>query len=298
MKVLPELGIGIDLGGTQAKGVLVTQDGVVRRQVVMPFDGGEAASWKAAVEAIAIELRTAAAGQPYTLGLSAPGLPDAHNTCIRWMPGRLEGLEGLVWAELLGEDRVPVINDAHAALMAEHQFGAGKGCRHLVLLTLGTGVGGGLLIEGQLFQGMGNRAGHLGHTSLDHQGITGITGLPGTLEEAFGNESVSRRTSGRFQTTLALVQAYLEGDTFGTWCWLDSVRKLAIGIAGFCNTFSPEKIILSGGIAQAGEALLRPLQTFLDVYEWRPGGLQVPVTIAHFQEYAGALGAAAYGMRA
>jgi glucokinase len=123
------------------------------------------------------------------------------------------------------------LNDAHAALMAEARFGAGKGLRNIVLLTLGTGVGGGILIEGKLYTGLGLMAGHLGHITIDaSRDDTGITGSPGTLEQAIGNSTVSGRSSGRFGSTSELVDAFIKGDNFAMYVWLDSVRKLSLAI--------------------------------------------------------------------
>src|SRR5690606_14672727 len=136
------------------------------------------------------------------IGIAAPGLPNSANSAIRLMPERLDGWEHFIWADYLKEQSVWVLNDAHAALIAETKFGVGKGLKNVVMLTLGTGVGGGILIDGKLYQGNGQMAGHLGHMTLDvDREDAGITGMPGTLEDAIGNATVFKRSFGRFAST-------------------------------------------------------------------------------------------------
>lgn len=255
-------------------------------------DGEEA--WQETVAEVYQELKQMAGEEIDGVGISAPGIADTHNRAIAYMPVRLQGLEHFIWSDFLGCS-VFVLNDAHAALWAESQWGAGKGIANQLMLTLGTGIGGGLLVEGKLLQGFLQRAGHLGHICLDADSdIPSITGITGSLEEAVGEAGLARRSLGRFTSTYDLVQAHLLGDTWATYVWLDSVRKLALGIASFCNAFSPELVVLAGGITKAGNALTDTLSDFMDLYEWRPGGKATPIRIAHFQDYAGAIGAALF----
>lgn len=284
--------MGIDIGGTYVKGILIANGAVVHQLKSETQDGRE--DWQQAISAMYRSLCGEAGAPVQRVGLSAPGIAAAGNRSIAYMPVRLQGLEGFDWSDYLGVD-VLVLNDAHAALWAEAQWGSGKGFRNLVMITLGTGVGGGLLLNGQLYQGFLQRAGHLGHISVDASSITpSITGITGSLEDAIGEASLAGRSLGRFASTLELVNAHRAGDHWATYIWLDSVRKLALGVASFCNAFSPDRVILAGGITKAGEALLGPLSSFLDIYEWRPGGQATPVVLAEFQDYAGAIGAALY----
>jgi glucokinase len=231
-----------------------------------------------------------------TIGLCAPGLADAGNKYIAVMPARLPGIENFTWSDFIGEP-VHVVNDAHAALMAETAFGAARGLKHAVLLSLGTGVGGGLLIDGKLYQGLQKRAGHLGHMTVNADSPDrDITNMPGSIEDAIGNAALEKRSLGRYTSTDTLVDDYRKGDSFATWLWLSAVRRLAICLSSSINIVAPEAIILSGGIIKAGDALLRPLEDFLALYEWRPGGTKTPVRPAHFTDRAGALGAAGFAI--
>ena len=287
------LAIGIDLGGTRIKGVLIdTRTGDVLEKRITPTDDGENSNWKAVVAQTVQQLKATTTEAIQGVGVAAPGLPTVNNEAIACMPGRLQGLEGFVWSEFLGES-VRVLNDAHAALLAEARFGAAKSVKNAVMLTLGTGVGGGLLLNGQLYQGFYQMAGHLGHISVDADSEQiGVTGTPGSLEDAIGNSTVSRRSYGRYKTTYELVDGYRQGEPLATLVWLTSIRRLAVGLASLANAFSPELIILGGGITQADDALFTPLQTFIDLFEWRPAGKKTTICKAHYEDWAGAIGAA------
>lgn len=284
--------IGIDIGGTHVKGVLIGENRVEHQLSRATLDGE--ANWQEIVAEIYRELKHLAGEQLKGVGLSAPGIADPDNRAIAYIPVRLQGLERFIWSDFL-EWEVHVLNDAHAALWAESRWGAGKGVANQVMLTLGTGVGGGILVEGQLLQGFLQRAGHLGHISIDAASENpSITGITGSLDDAIGEASLSRRSLGRFHSTYELVKAHLAGDTWATYLWLASVRKLALAIVSLCNALSPELIVLAGGITKAGPTLTDALRAFMDLYEWRPGGQGTPIKIAQFEDYAGAIGAALF----
>ena len=284
------LAVGIDLGGTQIKGVLLTNEGEVLRHELRATqdDGGDSRKWAETVRTLVREL-----GSEFPVGISAPGLAAGDRRSIAFLPQRLCGIEGLDWAEFFGRTGiVPVTNDAHSSLLGEVWLGAARGLRDAILLTLGTGVGGAILSDGNLLRGHIGRAGHLGHTCLDVNGPPSITGMPGALECAIGNWNIRARSGGRFATTHALIEAYRAGDEFARHTWLTSIRALACALASFINILDPEAIILGGGIAQAGDALFDPLREELAKVEWRPAGQTVRLLPAELGEWAGAIGAA------
>jgi glucokinase len=213
------------------------------------------------------------------------------------MRGRLDALQGLDWTDALDVGRtVWVVNDAHAALLGEAWLGAAAGRRDVVLLTLGTGVGGGALVDGRLLAGHAGRAGHLGHVTLDADGPPDIVGTRGSLEDAIGECTLAARSGGRFRSTEALLRAAGDGDRDAEAVWLRSVHRLACGIASLINVLDPEVVLLGGGIARAGPALFDPLARFLDTLEWRPLGAATPVVPAALGEFAGAFGAARHAI--
>lgn len=293
--------IGIDFGATNIKGVLLHRDGEILRELSRGTnDTGDRdqneRGWKDAVAALVRVLKPNE-HESLPIGIAAPGLSDPSHRCIAYMPGRMAGLEQLDWGAFLDEDKVFVINDAKAALLAEHQFGAGRGVDNLALYTLGTGVGGAFLVNGQLHQGWLNRAGHFGHISLHPYGEAGITGMPGTVEMVIGNYRVRERSHGRYESTDQIVAAYRRGEPLATFVWLESLKEFARGICSMINVLSPELVLLGGGITKAGDDLFGPLQTFMDIYEWRPGGAATIIRPAQFEHLAGAVGAACFAMQ-
>jgi glucokinase len=288
--------IGIDLGCTNIKGVLINDEGTIIKESKVETNEQDHKHWKGAVWDMVGDFVKEAGRDVDAIGLSAPGLANPDNQCISFMPGRLPGLENFVWTDLIKRN-VFVLNDAHAAIMAEATFGAAKGLKHAALLSLGTGVGGGILINGQLYQGVFQMAGHIGHSTVDADTLSqDVTNMPGSIENAIGNLTLPERSHGRYHNTEDLVKDFRKGDHVAAWIWLSSVRKLSITIASVINILSPEAIILSGGIIQAQDALLDPLRDFLALYEWRPGGKQTPVKLAVFSDRAGAIGAAGFAL--
>jgi len=289
--------IGVDLGGTNIKIVVISNDG--NELEYLTCDTADAAgSWAQTIKENLDEIQNQRGQSPCHIGLAAPGLAASDGRSIAYMQGRLKGLQGFVWQDFL-ESVAPVVvlNDAHAALLGEAWRGAAKGYRNVILLTLGTGVGGAVLVEGRLIKGQIGRAGHLGHVTVYSDGSPDIVNTPGSLEQMIGNYNLAERSGGRFSSTRLLVEAHLRGDKEATTVWLRSIFHLAAAIASFINAFDPEIVIVGGGIAKAGPALFDPLRKELDRFEWRPLGHTVQVVPAALGEKAGAIGAAYYGIQ-
>jgi len=287
--------LGIDLGGSSIKAVAVTAEGELLEHRSIPFEDRDR-QWAHRIRDLVCEFRHAR-GWPVSLGLSAPGLASREGRSIAHMPGRLIGLEGLDWAQFLESPHpIPVLNDAHAALLGEVWVGAARGLRNVFMLTLGTGVGGAAMVDGHLLRGHLGRAGHLGHITLDQQAPLDDVGTPGSLEMAIGNKTVSARSQGRYTSTEALVRDARGGDQQARELWQASVASLAVGINSLINVLDPETVILGGGIAKAGSDLWEPLRQALEPLEWRPLGSRVPLIPAVLGDLAGAYGAARHAM--
>lgn len=287
--------IGIDLGGTRIKAVVIDADGNMLHQLYHPTNDGNDSIWKNAVIATIAELQNKVENKPIVIGVSAPGLPNESNSAIAFMPGRLKGLENFDWSNFL-QIKTWVLNDAVAALMAEVKLGAAQHKKNVAMLTLGTGVGGAIFIDGKPYQGNFKKAGHIGHITLNSDGDPDVTGMPGSLEDAIGNCTVLKRSLGKFHDTRELLEAYRKGDHFARWVWLTSVRNLAVGIASITNVLSPECIIIGGGITEAGSDLFEPLEDFLSICEWRAGNDKTAILKAQFGDLAGAIGAACFAL--
>ena len=297
-----KLYVGVDIGGTHTKITAVRSDGTVstRFQVKTQDSIGcpvEKVNYWIDEISSALDTFISQTNQRVEMvGVAAPGLVDRDECSIAHMPGRLEGLEHLNWREKLNfELPVPVINDAQAALLAESWIGAVQGVKNVVLLTLGTGVGGALMLNGQVFSGARGRAGHIGHISLDLDGTPDICGMPGSLEEFMGQGSLEKRTRGKYRCYDKLLEDYNYGNLYAEEIWLRSVRALATGIGSVINVLDPDMILLGGGISVADQ-LIGPLSSFLDEVEWRPGGESVPIRTTELGAYSGAIGAARKAM--
>ena len=284
--------LGLDLGGTSVKAVAVTKTGEKLRQRSVPFvdrDMEWAKKIRTLVKAWQREL-----GEPAGIGLSAPGLAAKDARSIAVMPGRLLGLERLDWTDYLGiTQAIPVLNDAHAALLGEVWRGVARSRRNVMLFTLGTGVGGAAMVDGHLLRGAIGRAGHLGHVTVDWNGPRDDFNTPGSLEHFMGNKYIRERTHGRFPTTHDLVAAAVKGDAEAKEVWDRSVRALGCSIGSLINVLDSDAVIIGGGIARAGEALFVPLERYIRHYEWQAGGQQAQLLRAELGDYAGAYGSAA-----
>ena len=290
--------IGVDLGGTQIKAVAVVRSGKVLAEVSSPTEDTGNSAWAVNVRKTIMRVEQIVQSSPAGIGLAAPGLATKKGNAIAYMPGRLSGLQGLVWRDYLRcPFFVPVLNDAQAALLGENWLGAARRSRNVLLLTLGTGVGGAAIIDGRLLRGHIGRAGHFGHVSLDPEGFPDITQSPGSLKNAIGDCTLKARSRGRFDSTLALVAASKRGDREAKQIWTASVRALAAALSSLINVLDPEVVVIGGGIANAGAALFKPLNAFLDRFEWRPGGHKVRVVKARLGDTAGAFGAARKAMQ-
>ncbi|MEZ4901623.1 MAG: ROK family protein [Spirosomataceae bacterium] len=291
-----KIAIGIYLGGTNIKGMIIDESGEILKQHYVATQDNANGKWRENVLEMVTYLRNYWQEPIDVVGMSSPGLPNSDNTCISFLPNRLYGIENFDWTAYFGQ-RTYVLNDAHSALMAEARFGVAKGYQNVVLLTLGTGVGGGLLIHGQLYQGLGQMAGHLGHLSLNAtDDELSIVGTPGSLEYAIGNYSVAKRSKNQYESTWELVEAYRKGNAWATLVWLTSVQKLAVALSSLVNALSPELIVLAGGITLADDALFQPLHQYMSLYEWRPGDKKTPIVQAQFGDMAGAIGAAGFAL--
>lgn len=295
-KAPPPYIVGLDLGGTAIKAAAFAFDGECETSYTVPTGDGEfidgKPAWAVRIRRAVSDFTHRLGGPARAIGLSAPGLAAADRRSIASLPNRLAGIEGFDWTAWLGRP-VFVLNDAHAALLGEVWRGAARARRNVVLLTLGTGVGGAAMVDGCLLRGHLGRAGHLGHVALDcFSEESTIFGMPGGLETFLGNYNVPLRSGGRFADTRSLLEAVAAGDEGAVAVWHRSLRALGCAVGSFINIFDPEIVVIGGGIADAGPLLWLPLQRILDEVEWRPFDSGVPIVTAELGNWAGASGAA------
>lgn len=284
--------LGIDIGGS--KRVLAVGDhssGVfARRRHPMRFSG----DWREDLRVVIGEARDllneverAGQGPLEAIGVAAPG-PVERRTGVLRNPPNLPGWRDVPLAQLLEEAfgvPVRVENDANAAALAEHRFGAGRGCRDMVYLTMSTGVGGGVISDGRLVHGANGFAGELGHIPIVRNGRRCQCRLRGCLEAYVGGQAWSNQLRRRVPTASRifehvdgdrsrigpeiLLAAAREGDSFATEelsRWLD---YLALGLVPLVMAFDPERIVLGTIAVAAGEALcFEPLRERVAARIW------------------------------
>jgi glucokinase len=274
--------IGIDVGGTNIKAGLVAATGQVLARQSIPTKAENGVEHMIALMAeLAGRLRgsTEAAKHPPTaIGLGMPGTLS-HLRGIVFAPPNLPGWRNVPVVELLQKAtglRVVLENDANCAAVGEHLCGAGQGARHLVLLTLGTGIGGGLILDGKLWRGADESAGEWGHVIVQIDGRLCNCGQRGCLE-AYASASstaaraVERIRSGQPSSLKATLDSGVEvtaetvlmaagaGDELAQSVWQETCDYLAIACLNIQHSINPQRIVLAGGMSVAGERLLDPV---------------------------------------
>jgi glucokinase len=297
VNVQAKAAIGLDVGGTRVKAVVAEDEGTVLDQIVRHSLDNGAERWAEVAQGLVQEL-IEQYGQELSVGVCAPGLAGSDQNCIWNLPNRMPGIEGLNWQQFLARPQaVPTLNDGHAALLGERWLGAAVGRKNVIMLTLGTGVGGAAMVDGRLLLGARSRAGHFGHISINESGSLDIVRTPGSLDDAVGNQTLSQRSGGLFSDTKELLAACERQESKAIQVWDHMLSDLARGLVSLINVLDPELVLLGGGISIAGNELIEGLRQRLDQWEWRPGGLGAELAFAKLGEWAGAFGAAARAMQ-
>ncbi len=301
------LAIGLDIGGTNLKAGLVDSGGQLR----LAFSEATprtTADFKALVESLLTKLCTT--DNPGAVGIGCKGVVDSQTTTLVRSPGDLHYLEGsslrnLVNAAVNGK---PVFadNDARIALIAEWLWGAAHGCQNVLMLTLGTGVGGALLMNGQIIRGANGVAGHVGHMTIDPHGPLCICGNYGCLETVFSARAIeaeafsaAHRRVGSLLTDQPqspdcsqVFQAAAQADEAAQWIIERATQHLGAAVASLVHLVDPELIILSGQIAEAGAQLLDPLRDELRRRTRFLIGHDIPIVSPRVPSHVGVIGAA------
>jgi glucokinase len=294
--------VGLDIGGTSIKAGRVDESGRVLASVSAPTPAS-----LAAMREVAPALVGQVADSPAALriGIGCRGIIDQETTRVDALPGPGAYLEGTLLRELFDARAVVAAdNDARVAMAGEMRWGAARGRRNAVMLTLGTGVGGAVVAEGQLLRGAGGVAGHLGHITVDVDGPLCICGNIGCLETLFSARAIEAEAFAaahrecdtvltRSSQCEQIFAAAALGDTVAAGIVARSTRMLAAAIAGLVHAFDPEVVILGGQIAAAGEALFGPVRQEVWRRTRRLLRREVPIVGSQLNDPSGILGAAA-----
>lgn len=305
------LAIGIDFGGTSVKIGVVRHDDVIDHAppiATQEFEGPERL-----LEAITRTIEDLRRRHPGIIaaGVGMPGFVDFQTGVVR-------GLTNVIgWNQFPLKDRlqaliglpVTVDNDANCMAYAEWKQGAGRGFQHLVAITLGTGVGGGIVANGQMIRGARFGAGEVGQMSIDWQGIRGTYGNLGALEEYIGNQEITQLAHKRYQqdelhrspaecTPAHLSKNAAAGDPIAIELWDGIAARLATALMNCCWLLNPDALIIGGGMAKAGEILFTPLRRHLFEQLSEPFTEALQILPARFGNEAGMIGAAALAIEA
>jgi glucokinase len=301
--------IAVDLGGTKLAVGLVARDGTVARPVVEPTDLASEEALLAQLERVVGQV---AGDGVAALGVGVPSTIDQR--LGRAVASVNIPLAGVALRDLLERRfEVPVLleNDANAAAVAEHRLGAARGARHAVMLTLGTGVGGGLILDDRLYRGSVGAAGELGHITIDLDGPQCQGACPGRghLEvmasghaaDRLADRAASERPDGDLGRAAAAgreidPRLLVELASAGPGDARDVLEHigfhLGVGIADLVNVFNPEIVVVGGGFAEAGELLLGPARKVVAERSLVPSRDVVKIVPAELGPEAGLVGAA------
>jgi glucokinase len=227
-------------------------------------------------------------------------MPDWHDVPLRDMVRQRYGIDAFL------------VNDANAAALGEHRFGAGKGLSSLVMLTLGTGIGGGIIIDSRMYAGACGAAGEVGHMVIDINGPLCGCGRKGCLEAMASGTAVARDTIERLRqgeksalpemvrgklediTAERVGEAARQGDALARDVLFRAGTYLGVGLANLINLFNPEMIVLGGGMANLGDLFLDPARKVAMTQAFPISVRAVRIVTAELGERAGVYGAAAF----
>lgn len=308
--------IGLDAGGTKLLGGVVEAGGDVLARVRRFWRGEDTpALLDVLVDAIE-ELRGAVEGGVDAVGVGVPSLVDFERG-VSLASVHLP-LADVAVRDLLAERlELPVIvdNDANCAVVGEHRLGAARGASDAVMLTLGTGIGGGLVLGGRLYRGGFGAAGEIGHMVVDADGPPCQGGCPnrGCLEALASGSAIGRAgeqaareepgsalgralAGGREITGSLVTELGHDGDPAARRVIQEAGRWLGVGIASVVNVFNPEVVVVGGGVVAAGDLLLEPARAEMRARALAPSRDAVRIVPAHFGEESGVIGAAALAL--
>jgi glucokinase len=310
--------LGIDIGGTNLVVGSVAADGSAVHAVASEPTHAEAGSSDVvdrlvtlAERAIAQTRREVPGAEIVGVGVGAPGPLDTKSGIVLLTPN-------LGWVNLplrrIIHDRVglPAVldNDANCAVLGEWWVGAARGSRHAIGLTIGTGIGGGIILDGKLYHGASDVAGEIGHTTIDTEGRRCKCGNYGCLEAYASGPNIAMRAREALEagavsilpsqvggdlkriTAQTVYEAAAAGDELALEVVNDTAKFLAVGVANLLNVFNPEVVVVCGGVTLAGDHLFLPLRREVSRRAFKPAVAACRIVPGELSGTAGVYGAA------
>jgi len=308
-----ELFVGIDLGATNIKGALVNVEGHILEEKSIPteVDGGVEHVMSRMMGVIRYLVSLAGKVPVTGVGIGCPGQVNVRKGIFHGGPNFPGWKDVPLVFEIERRIGIPVVidNDANLAALGEYAYGGGKGVENMLLLTLGTGVGGGLILNGELYRGSSDAAGEVGHTVISLDGPLCGCGRRGCLEAYVGTKGILERLrekleggrrsvlSGKEEVTPKDIgEAADGGDEVAIEVLRETGELLGVGLANFANILNVEKIVIGGGVADAGELLLGPARERMEREVLKVVRESVRVVKAELGNLAGRIGAARLAM--
>ena len=304
------LAIGLDCGGTSVKvGVVFRGNLVDQAPPIVTQEFETPAELIAAMVRVVLELKHQHPSVA-AVGVGMPGFINFEKGVINSLTNVSGDWEGIPLKALM-EEQIPlpvvVDNDANCMAFAEWKRGSGRGMKQLVCITVGTGVGSGIVVNNQLVRGSRHGAGEIGQTSIDYRGRQGHYGNLGALEDYIGNREISIAARDAYAAAgiskgsddcspSRLAKAAHAGDPVAVQLWDDIGRMLATAVMNACWLLNPQAVIIGGGLARAGELLFQPLTNHLFAQLSGPFKDHLMVMPARFGNEAGMIGAAALAL--
>ena len=304
--------IGIDVGGTNVKIALVNDKGEILYSNSVPTraEMGYEYTVNNIKQAIKDLIEATNIHEIEGIGFDFPGQIDYKNGIVRLAPN-IPGWVNIPIARIIeNEFKIPtrIDNDVHCAALGELNFGAGKDCENFICMTIGTGIGSGIVINGKLVRGAANAAGELGHIKLQmHEGTLCGCGDTGCLEAFASGPSIVKMAkeyllggkSTKYQemanggeiTPYIVAQAAQEGDPVAQRIFTKMGEYIGFGLSSVVNLLNPERIIIGGGVADAGDILLDPIKETIKKRAMKVAGSSVEIVPAKLGNTAGVIGA-------
>jgi glucokinase len=313
----PAIG-GIDLGATKILSVVVTHGGKLLAEDLRPTGGADGPEAVIASMIASLRHAIADAGNPKldAIGVDAPG-PVDYTQGLVTSPPNLPGWHNVPLASIIAKEfGVPCVleNDANAAAVSEHRWGAGRGSRHMLFLTVSSGVGGGIIIDGELYRGTSGAAGEVGHMTINARGARCHCGRRGCLEmyaSGVGIARIARRLVARRPDSLLarlareqpltaklVHDAADQGDDEARKLIANAGEALGVGLGSLINIFNPQVIVLDGSLTKMPDLYLGPAREAAQRESFAQSWSDVRIVVGDLGDRAPALGAAAIALEA
>jgi len=313
--------VGIDLGGSKILTVITNARGDILSRDYRPTPAVEGP--ETVIQQILKSVDSAsdqcgiAIAKLSAIGVGAPGISNPETGVVFTSP-HLPGWKNVPLKDIIQSQlgaKTFIINDANAAALAELHFGAGRGARNLIYVTISTGIGGGIIINGELYTGALGTAGEVGHMIIVDNGLPCDCGNTGCWETLASGSALARKAKQRIkegvpssipdyvggdveEVTAKVIQTAAEqGDALARELVAEAGYYLGVGLANLINIFNPEVIVIGGGLSNMGDMLLEPAFKVAGERAYKEAYQVVRFALAELGENSGALGAAAFAFR-